>query len=494
MRWEVSMSRTSEQILQNAGGSTERLFHITADREKLGYTVDPPRRGSEVNLVTDRPPAFSDDSLALRFSEKYQGHLRFVAAWNRWYQWTGSVWEADTTMQSFDRIRSVCRQAAVECDERRAASNIASATTVAAVERLAKADRRHAATTEQWDLDPWLLNTPGGTVDLRTGRMTAQRAEDYMTKLTAVVPEGECPRWLSFLTKITNGDVHLQAFLQRVAGYCLTGSTKEQALFFGHGTGGNGKGAFLNTLSAILGGYATTASMETFTASSSDRHPTDLAMMRGARLVTAQETEQGRRWAESRIKNLTGGDPISARFMRQDFFTFLPSFKLFIMGNYKPELSNVDDAMRRRFNLIHFAVKIPKEHQDTTLPDKLKAEWPGILSWMIQGCLNWQREGLDAPAAVTSATKEYLESEDAMGLWLLERCVVGRSHEASSSALFKSWSIWAELAKEPVGSQKRFSQALISRGFKPKKYGDGRSGFLGITLATPQRSADAEGI
>ena len=179
-------------------------------------------------------------------------------------------------------------------------------------------------TVDVWDKDPWLLNTPGGIVDLQTGKMLPHDPEQYITKITAVAPEGDCPRWLRFLDEITGGNVELQQFLQRVAGYSLTGSTKEHALFFAYGTGGNGKGVFLNTLSAILADYAAVAPMESFIASNAERHPTDLAGLRGARLVTSQETEEGRRWAESKIKALTGGDPISARFMRQDFFTYHP--------------------------------------------------------------------------------------------------------------------------------------------------------------------------
>jgi putative DNA primase/helicase len=285
-----------------------------------------------------------------------------------------AVWREDATMLAFDMARAVCRQAAAEAPTSRLGAAIASAKTVAAIERLAKADRRHAATVEQWDADPWLLNTPEGVVDLRTGATRPHRANDHVTKITAVAPGGGCPLWLRFLARITAGDVELQAFLQRAAGYALTGITREHALFFAYGTGGNGKGVFLNTLTGIMGGYAAVAEMATFTASNGDRHPTDLAMLRGARLVTAQETEEGRQWAEARIKTLTGGDPITARFMRQDFFTFAPQFKLFIAGNHKPGLRNVDEAMRRRLHLIPFTVSIPPGERDPDLPEKLRAE------------------------------------------------------------------------------------------------------------------------
>ena len=163
--------------------------------------------------------------------------------------------------------------------------------------------------------------------------------------------------------------------------------------------------------------------MDTFTESHTDRHPTELAMLRGARIVAAQETEEGRRWAESRIKALTGGDPITARFMRQDFFTYTPQFKLLIAGNHKPGLRNIDEAIRRRFHLLPFTVRIPPEERDPNLFDKLKEEWPAILGWALQGCLEWQAEGLNPPAAVIEATAEYFDDEDSFGRWLGECCV-----------------------------------------------------------------------
>jgi putative DNA primase/helicase len=346
------------------------------------------------------PPESTDEALALRFTARHAGELRYVAAWGRWMIWTGAVWRFEETLRAFDLSRAICRQASAECDSARVSAAIASAKTVAAVITLAKADRRHAATTEQWDADPWLLNTPAGTVDLRTGKLRPHEPDDYLTKITAVAPAGECPLWHEFLNRITSNNGELHDFLQRVSGYALTGSTREHALFFGFGTGGNGKGVFLNTLAGIMGGYATVAPMETLTASGSDHHPTDLAMLRGARLVTAQETEEGRRWAEAKIKALTGGDPISARFMRQDFFTFNPTFKLFVAGNHKPALRGVDEAIRRRMHLIPFLVTIPAAERDPELGEKLKAEWPGILAWMIDGCLDWQRQRLAPPTAV----------------------------------------------------------------------------------------------
>jgi putative DNA primase/helicase len=443
--------------------------------------------GITVEDADNCPPEFTDEALALRFSARHAAELRYVALWNRWLIWDGTVWQFDETLQAFDLSRAVCRQASAECDKPKVAAAIASAKTVAAVERLAKADRRHAATVDQWDADPWSLNTPGGVVDLRTGEMRAHRSNDYMTKITAVTPGGDCPLWHDFLARITDNDGELRDFLQLVAGYSLTGITREHALFFAYGTGANGKGTFLNTITGILSGYATVAPMETFTASQTDRHPADLAMLRGARLVTAQETEEGRRWAESKIKTLTGGDPITARFMRQDFFTFTPAFKLFIAGNHKPGLRGVDEAIRRRFNLIPFTVTIPETERDPELPEKLRAEWPGILAWAIEGCLHWQRIGLATPKAVRAATDRYLETEDSIGTWLAECCWVGPSYYDTLINLFASWKDWAEATGEYVTPRKRFSQALENRGFHPRlQGGTGRAGFDGLAVKPEQ--------
>jgi len=197
-----------------------------------------------------------------------------------------------------------------------------------------------------------------------------------------------------------------------------------------------------------------------------ERHPTELAMLQGARLVTATETEEGKRWDEPRIKALTGRDPISARFMRQDFFEYVPQFKLMISGNHRPGLRTVDEAIRRRMNLIKCEASIPKDERDPKLAEKMKAEWSGILSWMIEGCIKWQRDGLKPPAAVIAATDDYLEVEDAFGSWLEECCAQGPNETATAAELWDSWQRWAAKSNEFVGSQRRFAQKLEDRGFK----------------------------
>ena len=415
------------------------------------------------------PPIFSDEELALRFAVRHANNLRFVAKWNKWLFWTGKHWQFDDTLAALDKAREICREAAAECNELRVGKMIASKTTVYAVECLARTDRRLAATIDEWDVERWLLNSPDGVIDLRTGETRAHRPVDCITKITSVGPGGACPGFLAFLDKIAGGDADLVSYLQRVLGYALTGETREHALFFAYGTGANGKSVLLSTVAGILGDYHRTAPIETFVASNNDRHPTDLAGLRGARLVTATETEEGRRWAESRIKVLTGGDTISARFMRQDFFEYRPAFKLVIAGNHKPSLRSVDEAIRRRFHLIPFSVTIPAGERDAELTEKLKAEWGGILQWLIQGCLRWQSEGLRPPQAVLEATDAYLSAEDAIAAWIDDRCERDENAWSPSGELFRSWSTWAESAGEQVGSQKRLIQTLETRGFHRHK-------------------------
>jgi putative DNA primase/helicase len=440
------------------------------------FLQKPEHQGIEEAL----PPAYSEEALALQYAELHAEELRYVAAWRSWLWFDGTRWVKDATLQPFTLARELCRAASAEC-LLPIRMKIASANTIAAVERLAKADMKLAATVDQWDVDKNLLNTPGGTVDLRTGKISPHKPSDYCTKLTGAAPEGECPLWMTFLMKIFEGDTELIEFLQRLAGYVLTGQTLEHALFFFYGTGANGKSVVLKTLGGMLGDYHCTSQIETFTSSRFDRHPTDIARLCGARLVTASETEEGRHWAESRIKEITGGDPVAARFMHQNYFEYEPQFKLVIAGNHKPGLKSVDEAMRRRFHLVPFKVTIPPTDRDPTLGDKLKKEWSGILAWALQGCLKWQKTGLKPPEAVIQATADYLEAEDTFALWLEECCQKEPDAWESSKELFDSWRIWAQSRGEAVGSAKKLAQALEAKGFVKKPKSKAR-GFLGIRL------------
>jgi putative DNA primase/helicase len=273
----------------------------------------------------------SEDALALLFAEHYSDTLRYTALWNRWLHFNGACWKPDETLHVYDMVRQLCRDAELK-------QSAQSAKTVAAVEKLARSDRRLAATADQWDAASASMRLTAGnkTFDLCTGDGTNADPLDYITKRAGCVvapPGTPCPLWAAFLARVLADDRELQAFLQRYIGYCLTGCTDEHRFPFLYGTGANGKSTFMNTVARVFGDYCTNASMDTFLASNTPQHPTDLAKLHGARLVTAQETQKGRRWDEIKIKALTGGDPISARYMRADFFDYVPTFKLLIAGN-----------------------------------------------------------------------------------------------------------------------------------------------------------------
>jgi putative DNA primase/helicase len=470
-------------ILADAFAVTESNFETT-DEETRGDAI---------------PPEFSDEELTLRFVQQHRGSIRYIAAWTKWYVWDGTRWIPDETLQVLHLVRRHCRVIASKCDRERIATAVASRKTITAVVSLARADRRIAANVDQWDCDPWLLNTPTGVVDLRSGKSRPHNPNDYITKTTVEVPDLACPipLWQAFLERACRADGEFIAFLRRVLGYCLTGITREHALFFCYGTGANGKSTFINAVTGCVGDYHRAAAIETFTASANDRHPTDLAALRGARLVTAVETEEGRRWAESKIKSLTGGDKISARFMRQDFFEYLPKFKLIIAGNHKPGLRSVDEAIRRRFNLLPFVAAISLEERDEQLGEKLKVEWPGILAWMIVGCLEWQQQGLAPPEIVKIATAEYLEAEDSFAAWLEQACALDHDAFERTIDLFESWRKFAQSSGEYAGTLRKFSQRLEERGeaisVRKGRTQDHR-GFFGLRLLTPGGSTAADDV
>jgi putative DNA primase/helicase len=420
------------------------------NRGKHLKTLEQALRDGALNPHPDlaEEDAITEDGVALEFADRHAGDLRFDHDAGSWYQWSGSHWRRDNTALAFSEARDLVRE--LSKGQKQRVINVTSKANFAGnVERFARSDRSLVATQGTWDRDPYLLGTPEGTVDLRSGTLREARPEDGITKITAIAPaaSADCPTWYKFLREATSEDDELIRFLQVVSGYSMTGITTEHLLAFIYGPGGNGKSVFLNTVGGLLGDYHTAAAMETFTESQSDRHPTDLAMLRGARLVTCAETSEGRAWAETRIKQLTGGDPISARFMRRDFFTYLPTFQLLIVGNHKPKLRNITDAMRRRLAMIPF-VHAPKT-PDHELGDKLRAEWPGIMRWMIEGCLLWQADkGIIRPKIVEETTAEYFNEQDLLGQWIAERLERKPGTKSQSIKLYESYCYYAEQSGE----------------------------------------------
>ena len=451
--------RKGMQLVRSGCDYAAMVTGLQLDPDTADWTQDKGRANGarELKRIYEKAEAsvqisdvdLTEDGIALAFTRQHADELRYCHDTGAWFQYEAARWRQDQTKLAYSWARQTCRVIAASAAENKRAT-LAKAATAGAVERFAQADPALAVTAKIWDADPFLLGTPAGTVDLRTAVMHPGNPADYITKQTAVSPAEtpHAPLWDAFLLEATDGDTELIRFLRQWFGYCLTGDTREHALLFGFGPGGNGKSVLLNTVAGIMGDYCRQAAMETFTASSGDKHPTDLAMLRGARMVCASETEEGRAWAETRIKALTGGDVIAARFMRQDFFEYRPQFKLVVIGNHKPVLRNVDEAARRRFNVVPFVHTPTKPDRD--LEAKLRAEWPGILRWMIEGCLDWQKHGLVRPKVVKDATAEYFEAQDFFARWLNECAKLAPTLESKPAILLASFRDWCAANGEPM--------------------------------------------
>ncbi len=426
----------------------------------------------------------SHDALANRVSaQRFKGDALYVESWHSWLFWNGARWKVAEQLEHMTAIRGFLRDVAATVPEPKLARELRSDSMRAAVERMVRSNPEVTATAGQWDADPWLLGTPGGTVDLRTGKIREARRADYITRQASVAPaDKDAPRWREFLERIFRSTPELLPFLQRAAGYALTGQTTEHKLLFAFGTGRNGKGVFFNTLAGILGDYSTVAASATFLDSGADQHPTDLASLAGARLVTASELPPGKAWNEARIKSMTGGDPITARRMRQDFFTYDPQFTLMIAGNHLPSFRGIDEATRARVLLIPFAEVIPAQERDPDLADKLRAEWPAILQWAIEGALQWQEQGLCAPESVEAASAEYLESEDLLGEFITERLQGAPDGFISTRELYDAFREWCDArGMRSPWTQHALTRALTERGLPLPRRNTGR-GLLGYAL------------
>jgi len=432
------------------------------------------------------PQKLTDNALASEFTRLHGDELRYVHEWGKWLRWDGTRWEAERTLRVYDLARQLVRDVGKDIGNPKVAARIESAATVNAVVSLARADRRHAHVTENFDSDPWALNTPAGTIDLRTGEMRPHRRDDGITKITPVAPSTATPMlWEQCIKTWTGGDAETAGFLQRLVGYWLTGLTREEKVTILYGPGGNGKTKFIETVRACLGpDYVIGMAMETLIVTHGEQHPTDLADLRGKRLAIAMETEEGRRLAESKFKMLTGGDRIRARHMRQDFFEFDPTHKIVIVGNHRPELRNVDEAIKRRVLLIPFEAVILPEARDPFLAEKLARERPAILGWMLAGCRAWLERGLDPPGRVLAATEDYLASADAIARWVDERCMLGPTMSMTKAKAFESWSAWATMAGEFVGTSRRlFDRISQFKGIDEVRLGKKRDkAFVGIGL------------
>jgi putative DNA primase/helicase len=334
------------------------------------------------------------------------------------------------------------------------------------------------------DSSPWLLNVQNGTLDLTTGDLRPYDPADLITRVAPVAYDSgaEAPTWRGFLHTVMGGDEQLIRYLQRLVGYALTGQTTEHILAFLHGYGANGKTTFLNTILALLGPYGKQADPMLLVARSRDPHPTNMADLVGSRFVVCSEVDDGRHMAEAAMKQLTGGDRIKARFMHRDFFEFEPTHKIWLAANNKPIVRNNDHGVWRRIRLIPFTVTIPAEEQDRDLPEKLRAELPGILAWAVEGCLEWRRGGLRDPESVRAATQGYRDDMDLIGQFIVERCEEIPGRRAQAQTLYAAYRTWCEENGLHPCSQQAFGRRLSERGFESRRSTGGRVVYDGLDV------------
>lgn len=423
-------------------------------------------------------PHLTDLGNCRRFVSDWRHQVRYVAPWRAWVVYDGTRWVRDEIGLAVElakkTVQGIYREAtyAETADERKDLSKHAArseaAARIAAMLSLAQSEPGIPAAADDFDADPWLLNVANGTIDLRTGELRPHRASDAISKRLDVAfdPDATCPRWLAFLAEIMAGKADLVTFLQRAVGYALTGLTREQVFFVLHGTGSNGKSVLLKVLGAMLGDYASMASMDTFMQKERETISNDIARLHGVRFVSATESEQQRSLAEALIKSLTGGDKIVARFLHREFFEFSPRFKIFLATNYLPRIRGSEHAIWRRIRLLPFTVEIPDAQQDKDLPIKLAEEYPGILAWAVEGCRLWQTEGLGLPDDVKVAIESYRSSMDVVGGFIAERCELGPTLTVTSSSIYEAYKGWAQRTGERVMSQKALGMALRERGFE----------------------------
>jgi len=429
----------------------------------------------------------TDATNAERFVRDHGEVVRYNSAWKKWLVWNGRFWATDESgalvhEKGLETVRNFYDELAKTSDYRERID----------IEKhgiLSESLRRREATirtvqlktelnikSEDLDKDPWLINVQNGTIDVSKGEFREHRKEEMISKIANVVydPEADCPLWKQFIREIMNYKTDLINFVQTAMGWALSGDISEQTMFILYGTGANGKSTFLNAIMHLLGDYATATPTETFMKKSGDQNTNDIARLRGTRVVTTTEVEQGRRLSEPLIKKITGNDQMTARFLYGEYFNFVPTFKIFMATNHKPVIKGTDYGIWRRIKLIPFTTKIAEEKQDKHLELKLREEASGILNWLLEGAERWKREGLNAPAIVLNATDEYRGEMDVIGSFLKTGCKQESGLTIRIRELYKAYSDWCDENNEHPSSERFFSLRLREMGFEQTRTAEAR--------------------
>lgn len=418
---------------------------------------------------------FSDVGNAKRLVRLHGAHIVFVPEVG-WLWFNGLRWIRDEQGELMRYAKDVPQSIIAASDKlpmdrRKEAILFAlrseQAPRLAATIELAKSEPDITMPYRDFDTNHWLVGVENGVLDLRDGKTVPPRSSMRITRSlgTSFQTSATCPKWMAFLHRIMAGDIGMIESLQRACGYSLTGSTSEQCIFINQGPGANGKSVFMRVLREVAKDYGADVAADTFLDRDRRDSSNDLARLAGVRFVCASEIDEGKQLAESLIKSITGGEAISARFLYREYFEFVPQFKVWIACNHKPRISGDDHGIWRRIRLIPFRVTIPPEEQDRELLDKLRAEMPGILNWMVEGAVAWQKHGLDPPAAVLNATATYKAESDAIGEWIDQRCVVADGVSIQAKLLYDDYAKFiGDRGSHPL-SMKRWAQRMADRGF-----------------------------
>lgn len=482
-----------------AGQAAIREFLLATNRDRCA----PPLEDSEIEVIAGSVCRYDPTSPLLaanrtdlgnaeRFVDFVGDRFRFCHIWGCWLAYDGRCWRRDSdgavVRAARDTLRAIAAHAqSIRDEDHRSevvkhALDSESSARVSAMHTLAQS--LLGVSPKLLDADPELFNVANGTIDLRTGELRPHDRDQYLTKISPVEydPAALCPRWEAFLLQVLGGSVTLVRFVQRAIGYSLTGLTTEQVLFLLYGTGANGKSTLLETLRLMLGDYATIADFTTFLKRDTDGARNDLARLVGTRFVSAVEAEAGRRLDEALVKQLTGGDTITARFLFKEFFDYKPNFKIWLAANHKPTIGNTDHGIWRRIRLVPFTVTIPDHQQDKHLPEVLAAELTGILAWAVRGCLDWRRDGLGMTDEVRDAIESYKDEMDVFGPFIDECCFAASGAQVKTRELNGAYSEWCEQNGERKRSAKALGGALRERGFVSGRLSKGVRCWKGLRL------------
>lgn len=438
--------------------------------------------------------SLTEDGNALRLVARHGSDYRYCPERGRWLRWDGCRWAWDIAGQIRERTREMARALPEDSkDETSHRQRSLSAAGVSGTLRLAQTDARVVARLAGLDADPFALNTPSGTVDLRSGEVRPHRKDDLLTRVTpfSIEPSpAAASRFAGFVKTTFGGDVELAGYVQRLLGHSLVGVVTEHVLPFAYGAGANGKSVLMKLAMSVVGlgedGYAVQSPSDFLMARTSPPHPTEIARLKGARLVVCQEINAGQRFDEAKVKTLTGGDPLAGRFMRQDFFSFAPTHHLWIVGNHRPEVRDGGPAFWRRIRLVPFEHVVPEGDRDPHLTEKLlEAEPAGILAWLVAGAVAAHRDGIGEPGSVVTATKRYELDEDTVARFLEEACAFGdraqQHNQVRVRDLREAYESWCHEALIEPTSAKAFSQRVVESGAGEARSSKARY-FTGVRL------------